>query len=74
MELPKTAEEARQRGWRKATDEEVAKMKADKRSKHNGESPEGYMCYEGPCSNGQRTICYNNGGGCSDCYTSSEGC
>jgi hypothetical protein len=33
-----------------------------------------YLCYQGPCVNGRREVCYNYGNGCVSCGYSTSGC
>jgi hypothetical protein len=73
MPLPKDAAEAIKMGLRRLTDDEVAALD---RSQVTPGDPniEQFLCYNGPCSNGKRTICYNSGNGCNECFETSEGC
>lgn len=74
MAIPLTAEAAMAAGFLKAKPEDVAKSKASPGGLHFHHDALGYLCYAGPCANGERTVCYNNGEGCSDCYQTPEGC
>jgi hypothetical protein len=75
MDVPKTAEEAARRGWRKATADEVSAMLAHPETQHLNPLDEGDLCHNGPCINGTRTVCYRDANGnCTNCSSSTEGC
>ena len=71
---PATKEEALARGWTPATKEEIAKAKVLPNLVVAGAHTLGSICYQGPCNDGSRTICYRTDTGCDDCFSSSEGC
>lgn len=72
MPIPLTIDEAIKKGLRRLSPDEVAAL--DRSAGHTFTHIEGYLCYNSACSGGTRTVCYNNGDGCNECFETSEGC
>ncbi len=77
METPKSPSEALAMGWRKVSPEKLAKIQQELKAMAGSVKPQlGYPCYDGPCEDGWRTVCYyrDDPPGCTDCFESQQGC
>jgi hypothetical protein len=73
MNTPRNAAEAIKKGLRRLSDEEIAALDLNTASPTSSEEDK-FLCYNGTCANGKRIICYNSGGGCNECFETTEGC
>lgn len=72
MTIPKTIDEANALGL--PQEGSFMKYPPYMGGVYHDDAAVGYLCYQGPCVNGKRTICYRTDFGCDDCRSTEDGC